>query len=803
MALLLPTQNYREYTLRFNESVNWLAHVAQATGTVNDVFKTIHKNASTTTGRRVQGQASKNENEIPPSPGANKIYDVPIQSLGKLASAVKRSKHTTVPMCLLSSMHEYTSLRHECLQWFLDNQSDRINALFIDNNGRQLVLYGALNSILITLRAKQTAAQESGLASLASEESTNTYKLKASSIEPAFAIYCLLKDVANIRSFVKKTWREFKNGDIGLQAASLATNAAMALVERLSNEFEDDFPNFKEKSHMTMHHSIIAHLAEGYCNIEAGGEIFIALDNLDENQGFTNTKASTALCTTLTTLMYDIFLKRSHAPRQVEAFQAILCKCVSQLAALPPDDKSFSNIYKDDYTYKAAYTMMKEIRLNSWIVFALQILWETQNELGEESLRAPEILRVVGMTLQNDYQHYAEAAWVDKTTIKPKDFVKAMKKLTKIMGDLTVDQGEEFQEFVDAHEKYTQWKLARMAELQLVDCHPSLCGVAMAYIRDTYHKESSDMAADFGHVVAVAHLYNAIQQSLPASEKPEWTDMDWFLSHQDCQWILAGKPVKQKDAYANDFCIALGLNPACYTKDRKFAITGKGLSEIHGKKGTGLRRFRYVSRYAELAVHRREKNFLQVGEPNKAEGDVVAMADAMASSEQNNIQDFRASHYAHPEPSPLATLGTFTHAVDEDEFALSFNVLGLHMTCLEMVKNLQTHCRENAPDDYPAEPYAKPQYKNAVVAEILRDIAGCPRLNETMFPHAVSLISEIIAAKGNECSTGADILLGEMREAQMAPEEDVDDEMSEDEEFITYDDTAEEESVADEMDQDE
>lgn len=89
------------------------------------------------------------------------------------------------------------------------------------------------------------------------------YKLETSDTDMSFAVYCFLKDLTNIRLFVRRTWREFKSGKIGLQSAALTTNAAIGMIDKLGEEFQEAVAHFKEIATQSMHPEIMKFIREG------------------------------------------------------------------------------------------------------------------------------------------------------------------------------------------------------------------------------------------------------------------------------------------------------------------------------------------------------------------------------------------------------------------------------------------------------------------------------------------------------------------------------------------------------------
>jgi hypothetical protein len=116
---------------------------------------------------------------------------------------------------------------------------------------------------------------------------------------------------------------------------------------------------------------------------------------------------------------------------------------------------------------------------------------------------------------------YFSAACTDKNNEKQKTFANDMKKLIDAVNAVTQEDSENyFQSFIDNN--MATHKLPNKTAFYLLDCHPSFCGLATKHILlDSYQKLTYDFAADTGHILAVAHLYNAAKQSKHANNIPQ------------------------------------------------------------------------------------------------------------------------------------------------------------------------------------------------------------------------------------------------------------------------------------------
>jgi hypothetical protein len=454
---------------------------------------------------------------------------------------------------------------------------------------------------------------------------------------------------------VEQTWREFKIGIVGLQAASLATNAVLAMMKKLITEFGEDFPDYNgsRDGEGTTHISVMEYLQGNFHNNETEGHAFL---DLEKTTGFATMDVRTVMCNAFTRLIHAVFRSEDHELLALDDIVATLYKNLAQLAALSAEHK-LVKLYREYGIYRAAAAMSKGgSHLASWIVFTVQVFWDIQNELQEDTVRGPEILRIVGRQIKSNYQHYLDTDCIDKSKDKQKMFAKDMKKLIDAVETMTEgDEGQGFQHFVTAMKKQHGIKLPYETPFDLLDCHSSVCGLATTYILDEFQKLTYDFVGDLGYILAVAHLYNALRQSNSTRDDIVWIDMDWFFARQNSEWLFAGPTTKKKGDYATDCCIALSLNASMYTKDRKPPERGRAL-DPHPKKRIGVRQLQYASNYSERSVHRAQKqNAKATGGPTEAGRDILAMAEALV--EEDSKVDV----------PPLTTLSAFASAITKDE----------------------------------------------------------------------------------------------------------------------------------------
>jgi hypothetical protein len=319
-------------------------------------------------------------------------------------------------------------------------------------------------------------------------------------------------------------------------------NAALAMVKKLSDEFEEAYPRFKESDEEYMHIKILSFLYKGYVKVEEG-PTFLEEGKEDEDpltyrQGGQILHPSTVMCTHTTDLICKLFLNKSQDLRLSNDEKRFL-KCVSQLGSAFGAPKMPHN---NDMVYNAAGSLVRNNNLNSWVVFSLQIFWDTQRELGPNLSLGDQLLRKTAQQLATNYQIYLDTKGLERVGIMHKTFRKDMigrKKEVDIIAN-----GTYFQTCADECEKRVPWRLGDFPGFCLMACHPGLCGLTLAQIQDQYHTTSTNFAADQAQVLVSAHLYNAVHRIGLLPSNVRWADMDWLIEHQGSGWLFVGEKPK-------------------------------------------------------------------------------------------------------------------------------------------------------------------------------------------------------------------------------------------------------------------
>ncbi|KAB2102465.1 hypothetical protein AG0111_0g8965 [Alternaria gaisen] len=327
-----------------------------------------------------------------------------------------------------------------------------------------------------------------------------SYKLEPSDTDVSFAIYCFLKDATHLRLAVRRTWREFAKGDIGLQAAAFTMNAALAMIEKLSNEFQQAHPRFKDTKSQKMHLEIINFIYSSYSESEKGPAFIDAGDEDSDpfayKEGKQMLRSDTVMCTHTTELVIEIFCfgKNKEKLRLTNDEKRFL-KCISQLVSTPDGGPM-----PDDY--------------------------------------------MIGQQLISRYNAYFDVEGLENVgathvTFR-KDIVRT-KDLIEILVDDTLVQ-EEFDQF----EKQTSRAFDNIPGFSLLKHDPALCGLISANMCDEYHRTAINMASNQGQIIVSAHFYNAVQRSGNIPEGLQWTDMNWLIERHGSDWMFYGQATEAR-----------------------------------------------------------------------------------------------------------------------------------------------------------------------------------------------------------------------------------------------------------------
>jgi hypothetical protein len=212
--------------------------------------------------------------------------------------------------------------------------------------------------------------------------SDNIYELEPSDEDKSFAIFCLFKNLTDIRYLVRQTWAEYRDRQIALTTAAVIMNTAITLFRRLDESFVAEFPQFDE------HRKIVSYLTTAYQdpNGETGEDFGSYTGN-----GF-RLHSKIFFCTQTSEILNGLFLNRpeipiyrqnSHEFHNHTKDEKELLKCLSVLGILGVFADDF-DAFKEDQLIKAISITRKARKVSTWVVFAVQLLVDTRRVVNKE-----------------------------------------------------------------------------------------------------------------------------------------------------------------------------------------------------------------------------------------------------------------------------------------------------------------------------------------------------------------------------------------------------------------------------------
>ncbi|KAF2797425.1 hypothetical protein K505DRAFT_398635 [Melanomma pulvis-pyrius CBS 109.77] len=769
--LLIDT--YRQYKRGTEKFVQWLAETARLTGTVDDIFI---DNPDPKKGGRPKG---KNRTKAKKSVQS---YLVPVKDFTRLATAVVATINSQVPTQMIEILEDVIQARKSCAEWFLANQTDADDTIKAHNETHQFFI-SVLQEVLQVLKPMKLKEKESvrvenestdtnghRLANmfeyLELEEPTESewlpdipghierkvtpisYKIETSDDEISFAIYCFLKGATDIRVFVRRTWREYKSGNITLPTASLTMNAALKMIENMDETFRGTFPQFKN------HADILNFIERGYCHAKKANSD-VEDDFFAYKSDGQELSAETMLCCHTTDLLYRFFLSVKEPIYNLEherlsLDEVALIKCICHLSLLG----RFGDMdYNQDQVGRAISIMCTSGNAYTWIVFAVQVFWDTRRELNTELWLGAKALEGIGYWLVLCLDEYLGSEGLNKIGNWHRVHRDNIVKFKEHIQCLAVE--DHIQVLIDRNLTHNERKQYEFGGFFLYRNHPALCGLVVQSLLSAFHQAGMNMAGDQGMIMAAAHLYNAAHQTGFLPREVKWVDMDYLIAKQGDEAIFVGGRPKTGREFVSHFKLAFGHGIVQFSKDYNPARSRnykEGFTRSFGKN----RRLLYLSEYAELLVERKSK-VGKVIQSSSASRDINIMTDMLSTKFLDTEERSEQGGMANPSPrksnkrnlTAVQRLMAFKNALKQDEYPIRFNAMSLFLRCIRLLPRIQQDCLNNAPLDYPEAHCSSGMAMIAVVSRLLADSAGVPQLSPSRFSQAIQFLRETIEREGD------------------------------------------------------
>jgi hypothetical protein len=347
-----------------------------------------------------------------------------------------------------------------------------------------------------------------------------------------------MKDLTDIRMFIRRTWREYKHGQTTLNSAAVTANTAIDVICRLNEAFIEIFPQSAE------HKSLIDYLYGGYVDPNSKGSNIIDDKDFASYSGDgVHLSSKTFFCDHTTYLTGDFYgssllpMYQRHLmdAKGVTEEEHVILQCLSHFNVMdwqvngPDLEHCSGEICFDDHVLRAVRTMRVEKKRPTWAIFACQVFIDTRRELGGQVSRGLEDLRNEGRWLKASWNQCLETGkdnqinkFHEYNDVNIHQRIRELEQMVEsdFIQDLIDDY---FQQQPDKAPQYN-W-----GPYFLLRDHPLMCGLILQDHLVYHHSFGTSIAADQGPVRTAIHLTHAASLAGAIPKLGAWADLDYIV----------------------------------------------------------------------------------------------------------------------------------------------------------------------------------------------------------------------------------------------------------------------------------
>ncbi|TVY17417.1 hypothetical protein LARI1_G004222 [Lachnellula arida] len=757
---------YKQYKAGTASVISWLVNQSKET---NVSTKLLPAASGSQGSGRLKGKARAARKENGPK------HIVPLASIPQISQAIAEAAKAMVPLKIIRTLEEVIAARSECNDCF-EQQGPRDTSTTTSNRKHQYFVEVLRETLQIlkplsrvpdqTKAAKQKASNakvnndiidlQNRLDYLEVDEPTEwtasalpsktnktagTFELEPRDEDVSFAIFCLFKDLTDIRHYVRQTWAEYREHQIAFTTAALTMNTAISIFRRLNEEFIAEFPDFDD------HGEIIKYLTNGYCD-----------PNHDKNsQGFATytgpdfTVSSKIFFCDHTYEHLRLFFMGGELPFFQEKEdqgsglrftqdEKTLLKCLSLFGLIASASKG--HLYNDQLILglHLLKTNNPEETIMTWIVFAVQLFVDTRRVVGNELVSCLQ----EAQQLQQWMSTAVEQSLLCGQTNTVNYFYKYNSGvLHKIKEQLNSALKEDFVQRLMHEVMGDRAALYSWGDFYLFRNHPMLVGLVTQHLLTEIHKSGVSLGGDQGVIMTCIHLNNAFQQRDQKTESSDWVDIEKVIEWQGPSWVFVGDRPKSAGECFRHYNLCMGISATMMSKDRN----GKSTARLHKTaRNTTLpisknknRKLKLMSTYVDLMS----------AAPRSSGGPEAFYLETNSGTMGRVSTTKNKDASKHPKVHPLSMISLFKECLKSDETILRFDLLAMNQRCVELLRQTQKVCVDQSPFDYPPEEYAGDRHLNVCVSHMMAGVLGLERQQPTRFREACVMVKDVIAGVGD------------------------------------------------------
>ncbi|KAI9091296.1 hypothetical protein DFS34DRAFT_329689 [Phlyctochytrium arcticum] len=731
-------KRYKEDTSRL---AHWLATTSKCLGRELDIQQVAQPQAAPS--KRLKGKARKAAREkegrvrgheapgtgaaTPRRPATKSILTV--KQFKELANYIVQAG-VTVPSYVLSLAERAIAVRKECSDYFrqvpgksqselksdkthwnfievLQNVADMLRPLCPRNVEATEPVQDAANADeTVTLENKfalldfedlpdELAIDESSPLSsslpAAYEIDHQEYDVEEDDSEVFFSVYCLFKDLANIRAFIQDLWKEYKAGKVDLVTASVTTNTALEMIHDLQEDFTTLHP-----------------LIEDYASARDILYLSVALRRGEHPNSTTNTSGD------FNPRMVDVleFLyipAQSYLETLSQVIQPKTCPIYNgQYGYYDPSNAS-SGLTYDQRCWEDRRLLM-EIMPEFVLMANMDIDFPVEDVLSAEFARFAKtkelsLALIFGTQVFLDIHHIMEkqvGRGFVELQLTGADLLKSLKarqaNMSKVPSTWPKQNEKCFTQFELMVEEWilkdrlqlistsvretAAYRVNARHSYLLLKWHPWLSGMLQFQAYLTFQELGIVYANACGSIMYVAHLYEACKHSIVLGENKLWDDMEWVMQTHGKERMFRGRVPQTPLESLKSFCLTMGMSPAEFSSDRLRRPKKAPAFVSHPNGPIGLTESTTVS------LIFRPRLCYKTGQPFTIEHVNVALQRIMSTASGGPLSKLQLQWDRRHCLTPLQLLVVLKNGLRSEKDMLRFGYLSMHTRCMNILQDL-------------------------------------------------------------------------------------------------------------------
>ena len=521
--------------------------------------------------------------------------------------------------------------------------------------------------------------------------------------EQAFAIWCLLQDFFEVRSFILDTWSEYLKGDISFMAAAVITNTSFGIMRRANEEFAASNPDFSDYWRVLSFLEVSAVMQGGRARAFTSDRI---LSSKDPSTGI---EADSLLCfagaLTLcvfesgVNIYFEDALRLPKRPRDGLAFIAsarqhhdlgeIIIGMAPTIANYAVDLKQSHRQAKPELLNDEFMRGLSGLiggqspnELPMWVVAAYETcigihhLTQSIPDVGADALCdwLPEMGNRVSKYLKfmkTFNEHFLKPIWIH-------DFENLITKAAVLPEKIQAIKGSQPQSQLSRSDN------ASINELAVV-IFPVSAGCALYSDKLTIHARGTNLADDGFVIHAIAHLYRAARYY--GLLKGTWPDMDFFLDQYSKTYPLITDVDASADAYsmARDYQEAIGVSQGAIGRTKRAELPPRETLYKRARKIITTSDYHHgLFQEKERETKSEMDDMIDIVLKSLAEKDGrLSDAQKRMNSTDNTGEYLTEGH------TPVELLSAYKTNFIKDEPMLNFDYLGFFQVCGILLKDIE------------------------------------------------------------------------------------------------------------------